>query len=236
MPEHVIRAEGLAKTFRTGRHDLTIFEGLSLAIAPGESVALVGESGAGKSTLLQILGALDTATAGRVVYQGESLASMDDLQLAAYRNSAIGYVWQNCHLLPEFTALENVCLPLRIRGESGQRGRDAARKLLERVGLGSRLHHQSGELSGGEQQRVAIARALVSDPALLLADEPTGNLDERTGGGVMEMLLGLVRERGLAMLLATHNAAFAALCDRTLRFERGRLKEVRARAARGLSG
>ena len=226
MGDPVIRAEGLGKTFRTGQQDLTIFRDLAFEIRRGESVALVGESGAGKSTLLHILGALDRPTAGRVLFRGKALDGLDDGQLAAYRNRDIGYVWQNCHLLPEFTAAENVGLPLRIRGIPSTKALKPARRLLKRVGLGSRLHHQSGELSGGEQQRVAIARALVSEPALLLADEPTGNLDERTGAGVMGLLLGLVRERGLAMLLATHNSAFAALCDRTLRFERGRLREL----------
>ncbi len=229
MDEPVICGEGLGKTFRTGRHELTVFRDVRFEIGHGESVALIGESGAGKSTLLHILGALDSPTEGKVLYQGRPLDSLDQVQLAAYRNRGIGYVWQNCHLLPEFTALENVCLPMRIRGLSDGEGQGPARELLKSVGLGNRMHHQSGELSGGEQQRVAIARALVSEPALLLADEPTGNLDERTGAGVMQMLLGLVRERGLSLLLATHNSAFAALCDRTLRFEHGRLRQVPAR-------
>ncbi len=230
MAEPVIRAEGLGKTFRTGAHSLTIFAGLTFEIAEGQSIALVGESGAGKSTLLHILGALEKPSAGRVLFCGDALGSLNEAQLAAYRNRDIGYVWQNCHLLPEFTAVENVALPLRIQGNQRDSGHESARHWLERVGLGARIDHQSGELSGGEQQRVAIARALVSNPRLLLADEPTGNLDERTGSAVMKMLLGLVQEEGLALLLATHNAAFAALCDRVFRFEHGRLHQSNSSA------
>ncbi len=225
MPEPVIRAEGLGKTFRSGEQTLTIFSGLTFQIGPGECVALVGESGAGKSTLLHILGALEKPTAGNIFFLGTALGTLDEAQLANYRNRDIGYVWQNCHLLPEFTALENVALPLRIHGDLEGPSHAAAERLLKRVGLADRTDHQSGELSGGEQQRVAIARALVPGPKLLLADEPTGNLDERTGGAVMRMLLQLVREENLAVLLATHNPAFAALCDRVFRFEHGRLRQ-----------
>jgi lipoprotein-releasing system ATP-binding protein len=225
MPEPVIRAVGLGKTFRSGEQQLTIFAGLTFRIKPGESVALVGESGAGKSTLLHILAALEKPTAGSVLFGGTRLESRTEAQLADYRNRDIGYVWQNSHLLPEFTALENVAMPMRIRGVPERLGHRAARKWLERVGLANRTGHQSGELSGGEQQRVAIARALVSEPKLLLADEPTGNLDERTGESVMRMLLKLVREENLAILVATHNSAFAALCDRVFRFEHGRLRQ-----------
>lgn len=225
MPDPVIRAEGLGKTFRTGQQALTIFSGLTFRVNEGESVALVGESGAGKSTLLHILGALERPTAGKVIFRGTALGSLNDRQLANYRNREIGYVWQNCHLLPEFTARENVALPLRIDGNAEKPSLKAADRLLERVGLADRVDHQSGELSGGEQQRVAIARALVAGPRLLLADEPTGNLDERTGETVMRMLLSLVREDKLAILVATHNPAFAALCDRMFRFEHGRLRQ-----------
>ncbi len=228
MPDIVIRAEGLAKSFRSGEQRLTIFSGLTFQIARGESVALVGESGAGKSTLLHILGALEKPTAGDVLFCSKALASLSDAELAEYRNQDIGYVWQNCHLLPEFTALENVAMPLRIHGMQEQACRQQAEHWLGRVGLGKRTDHQSGELSGGEQQRVAIARALVSQPKLLLADEPTGNLDENTGAAVMKMLLELVREEGLAILIATHNPAFAALCDRVFRFEHGRLRQSAA--------
>ena len=225
MPEPVIRAVGLGKTFRSGEQRLTIFSGLTFQISPGESVALVGESGTGKSTLLHILGALEKPTSGRVIFRGTRLDTRSDAQLADYRNRDIGYVWQNCHLLPEFTALENVAMPMRIHGAPERETRRSARRWLQRVGLGNRTGHQSGELSGGEQQRVAIARALVSEPRLLLADEPTGNLDERTGESVMRMLLKLVSEENLAILVATHNTAFAALCDRIFRFEHGRLHQ-----------
>ena len=225
MPDSVVRAEGLGKTFRSGEQSLTIFSGLTFQIGLGECIALVGESGAGKSTLLHLLGALEEPTAGTVYFRGTALASLNERQLARYRNRDIGYVWQNCHLLPEFTAVENVALPLRIHGASEGASQQAAAKLLRRVGLADRLDHQSGELSGGEQQRVAIARSLVAGPKLLLADEPTGNLDERTGESVMRMLLRLVREEGLAILIATHNPAFAALCDRVFRFEHGRLRQ-----------
>ena len=162
MPDLVIRAEGLTKTFRSGDQMLTIFSGLTFQIAPGESVALVGESGAGKSTLLHILGALEKPTAGDVFFCGKAVGSLSDSELAQYRNEDLGYVWQNCHLLPEFTALENVGMPLRIRGLEERACHERAKHWLGRVGLGDRTDHQSGELSGGEQQRVAIARALVS--------------------------------------------------------------------------
>lgn len=225
MAEAVIRAEGLGKTFRSGEQALTIFSGLTFQIRQGESVALVGKSGAGKSTLLHILGALEKPTAGKVLFCGDPLVSLSETQLANYRNRDVGFVWQNCHLLPEFTAIENVALPLRIAGASEDSGQTEAQSWLQRVGLADRVDHQSGELSGGEQQRVAIARALVSKPRLLLADEPTGNLDERTGEAVMKMLLELARQEGLAILLATHNPTFAALCDRVFRFEHGRLRQ-----------
>lgn len=225
MSDPVIRAEGLGKTFRSGEQAVTVFTGLTFRIDPAESVALVGESGAGKSTLLHILGALEKPTAGNVFFRGTALGSLDAARLARYRNRDIGYVWQNCHLLPEFTARENVALPLRVHGDPEGSSLKAADRLLERVGLADRGDHQSGELSGGEQQRVAIARALVAGPKLLLADEPTGNLDERTGESVMRMLLELVREENLAILVATHNPAFAALCDRVFRFEHGRLRQ-----------
>lgn len=225
MAEPVIRAEGLGKTFRSGEQALTIFSGLTFQIRQGESVALVGESGAGKSTLLHILGALEKPTTGKVLFCGDPLASLSEAQLANYRNRDVGFVWQNCHLLPEFTAIENVALPLRIAGVSEDSGQKEAQTWLQRVGLAERIDHQSGELSGGEQQRVAIARALVSKPRLLLADEPTGNLDERTGEAVMKMLLELAGQEGLAILLATHNPTFAALCDRVFRFDHGRLRQ-----------
>ncbi len=223
MADPVIRAQDLEKTFRTGSDYLTVFSGVNFEVQSGESVALVGESGSGKSTLLHILGALDDATSGEVFFEGDSLASLTENELAAYRNGGVGYVWQSYHLLPEFTATENVAMPLRIRGAAETAA--PARKWLDKVGLAERASHQPGELSGGEQQRVAIARALVTGPRLLLADEPTGNLDERTGAGIMGMLLELSRQEGLSTVIATHNLKFANRCDRVLRFEAGRLGE-----------
>ena len=223
MAETVIRAENLEKTFSTGGGRLTVFSAVDFEARAGESVALVGESGAGKSTLLHILGALDNPTAGEVFFQGAALSSLSADELAAYRNSGVGYVWQNYCLLPEFTAQENVEMPLRIRGvEDCAR---PARRWIERVGLAARAANQPGELSGGEQQRIAIARALAAGPRVLLADEPTGNLDARAGAGIMEILLELSHQEGLAAVIATHNPAFAARCDRVLRFDGGKLKE-----------
>ncbi len=227
MAEPLIRAAGLSKSFRTGDQALTVFSDVDLEIVRGESIALVGESGAGKSTLLHILGALERPTTGSVVFQDEPLEKRSEDELSDYRNRSIGYVWQNCHLLPEFTALENVGLPLRLRGVSNGECNRRAETLLGQVGLADRTRHQSGELSGGEQQRVAIARSLVTEPQLLLADEPTGNLDEDTGEGVMDLLLDLVSKRSLAILIATHNLAYAARCDRILRFAHGQLEVVR---------
>lgn len=226
MAEAVIRAEGLEKTFSAGGARLTVFRGIDFEARAGESVALTGESGAGKSTLLHVLGALDRPTAGEVFFQGDALSSLSADALAAYRNSGVGYVWQNYCLLPEFSAQENVEMPLRIRGvEDCAR---PARRWIERVGLAARASNQPGELSGGEQQRIAIARALVGGPLVLLADEPTGNLDARSGAGVMEILLELSRREGLAVVIATHNAGFAARCDRVLRFDGGKLKAADA--------
>lgn len=223
MAEAVIRVENLKKTFRTGSALLTVFSEVNFDVQSGQSIALTGESGAGKSTLLHILGALDNATEGEVFFQGAAHSALSEDELAAYRNSSVGYVWQSYHLLPEFSAQENVEMPLRIRGVEDCA--PTARRWIERVGLIDRATHQPGELSGGEQQRIAIARALVTDPCVLLADEPTGNLDGRTGKGIIDILLGLSRQEGLSVVIATHNPAFAARCDRLLRFEDGKLKE-----------
>ncbi len=223
MAEAIIRAERLEKTFFAGGSRLTVFSGVDFEVRAGESVALVGESGAGKSTLLHILGALDNPTVGEVFFEGAALSSLTEDELAAYRNSGVGYVWQNYCLLPEFTAQENVEMPLRIRGVEDCA--PSARLWIGRVGLAARATNQPGELSGGEQQRIAIARALVSGPRVLLADEPTGNLDARAGAGIMKILLELSRREGLAAVIATHNPSFAARCDRVLQFEGGKLKE-----------
>jgi lipoprotein-releasing system ATP-binding protein len=189
-------------------------------------VAIVGPSGAGKSTLLHLLGGLDRPTSGQVLFRGESIFSLSRPELARYRNRHVGFVFQFHHLLPEFTALENASMPMLIRGVRREDAEAASRELLVRVGLASRLGHQIGELSGGEQQRVAIARALAGNPVLLLADEPTGNLDPRTGQDVFEVVRGLHRERGLTSVIVTHNESIAAGCDQVWNIEGGRLGPV----------
>jgi lipoprotein-releasing system ATP-binding protein len=222
----VLRVENLRKVFRSGRSDLVIFDNLSFQIRKGEMVAIVGQSGAGKSTLLHILGALDSASEGDVYCAQLKLQSLTDEAAAEFRNRSIGYVWQFHYLLPEFTAAENVAMPLLMRGTSERQADSEARKWLSEVGLADRTHHRTGELSGGEQQRVAIARALVTNPQLLLADEPTGDLDNTTAETVFELLARLHRDYRLTSLLATHNIGFARRCDRVFRLERGRLEEV----------
>jgi lipoprotein-releasing system ATP-binding protein len=222
----VLRAENLRKVYRSGRSDLVIFDNLSFQIRKGEMVAIVGQSGAGKSTLLHILGALDSASDGDVYCAQLKLQSLSDEAAADFRNRSIGYVWQFHYLLPEFTAAENVAMPLLMRNENRHRAEAEARKWLREVGLEDRAHHRTGELSGGEQQRVAIARALVTNPQILLADEPTGDLDTRTAEAVFDLIARLHRDYQLTSLLATHNLAFARRCDRVFRLERGRLEEV----------
>jgi lipoprotein-releasing system ATP-binding protein len=225
VADPILRAEQLAKTYRSGESELTVFSGLDLDLRAGESVALVGESGVGKSTLLHLLGALDTPSSGEIYFEARPLSQLSENELADYRNRQVGYIWQNHHLLPEFTALENVVMPLLI-GETPSEQADAAgRKWLDAVGLAQRSWHQAGELSGGEQQRVALARALASAPRLLLADEPTGNLDEKTGESIIDLLLGLPQEHHLAAVIATHNLGLAHRCDRLLRMEGGRCLE-----------
>ncbi len=219
----VIRVQGLQKTYSTARGALTLFHGLDLDVYPGELVAIVGQSGAGKSTLLHILGALDTPTQGTVHCASTNVAALTQRQAAAFRNSRIGYVWQFHYLLPEFTALENVAMPLLARGESRREALAAAFNWLKEVDLQDRGEHRPGELSGGEQQRVALARALVGNPQLLLADEPTGDLDESTAGRVFQLLERLHSSHGLTSIVVTHNLELAARCTRTLRLERGRL-------------
>ncbi len=223
MIDPIIRVEGLRKTYVTARGALNLFEGLSLEIAPGEMVAIVGQSGAGKSTLLHILGALDAPSAGTVYCASTNVASLSLSQAAAFRNREIGYVWQFHYLLPEFTALENVAMPLLARGVSKREALAVASNWLREVGLDERGAHRPGELSGGEQQRVALARALVNNPRLLLADEPTGDLDEITAGMVFDLVARLHRSHGLTSILVTHNLDLAARCTRALRLESGRL-------------
>jgi len=222
----ILRAEALEKTYpplTSGAPGLTLFRDLSLEVAAGEMVAVVGQSGAGKSTLLHLMAALDRPTAGNVFVGETHVTALTPRQQSAFRNREIGYVWQFHYLLPEFTALENAAMPLLARGVSRSEALSAAETWLARVGLAGRGHHRSGELSGGEQQRVSIARALVTQPRLLLADEPTGDLDTNTSTQVFELLQQLHREQGLASLIVTHNLDFAARCDRVLRLKGGQL-------------
>jgi lipoprotein-releasing system ATP-binding protein len=230
--EAIIRVEGLEKTYRTARGPLTLFRDLYLQVQPGELVAIVGQSGAGKSTLLHILGALDAPSNGTVYCASINVAQLNPRQAAAFRNREIGYVWQFHYLLPEFTAEENVAMPLLARGINRREALALAANWLTEVGLADRRDHRPGELSGGEQQRVALARALVNGPRLLLADEPTGDLDESTAGQVFEMIERLHRSHGLTSILVTHNMELAARCSRILRLEGGRLATSTTTTAR----
>jgi lipoprotein-releasing system ATP-binding protein len=231
-----IRVENLAKRYSSGAGQLTIFENLSFEVAPGERVALVGESGAGKSTLLHLLGGLDRPTEGKVYAAGRNLEALNAAELADYRNHAVGFVWQTHYLLPEFTALENVTMPLLIRGIERKQAVTEAEERLREVGLGERLHHQSGELSGGEQQRVVIARALVGRPSILLADEPTGSLDHRTGDRVADLFDEIHRTHKLTSVFVTHNIGFARRCDRILQLVQGQLQLFPAPPADSTAG
>jgi lipoprotein-releasing system ATP-binding protein len=226
MDQTLLRIEGLKKVFRSGESDLVLFDNLSFQVAKGEMLAIVGESGAGKSTLLHILGALDSASAGDVYCAHLRLSSLSQDDAADFRNRDVGFVWQFHYLLPEFTALENVAMPLLLRGRPWQEAQGEASRWLREVGLEQRSHHRSGELSGGEQQRVALARALITQPKLLLADEPTGDLDSRTADSVFELIATLHRDYQLTSLIATHNSAFARRCHRVLRLQHGKLEEV----------
>jgi len=219
----IIRVTGLEKTYKTARGALTLFRGLDLEIETGAMVAIVGQSGAGKSTLLHILGALDAPTAGTVICASTDVATLAPRQAAAFRNREIGYVWQFHYLLPEFTALENVAMPLLARDKPKREALAIAENWLREVGLEDRGSHRPGELSGGEQQRVALARALVNSPRVLLADEPTGDLDEITAGRVFDLIERLHATHGLTSILVTHNLDLAARCTRALRLESGRL-------------
>lgn len=218
-----IEARDIVKRYSDASKVLTVLDGLDIEVNAGEMVAIVGASGAGKSSLLHVVGGLDRADQGRVVINGIELTTLSDAEVVAFRNGHIGFVFQFHHLLPEFTALENVEMPMRIARMSRTESRARATELLQRVGLGERLTHRPGMLSGGEQQRVAVARALVMRPAVLLADEPTGDLDERTAESLHELLREMHRGTGLTSLIATHNPRLAAACDRVLRLEGGRL-------------
>jgi len=221
-----LQVVGLKKVFRSGDSELMLFDNLSFQVVEGEMLALVGESGAGKSTLLHILAALDSPSAGDVYCANLRLSSLSQDEAADFRNREIGFVWQFHYLLPEFTALENVAMPLLLRGRPRRESQEEASRWLREVGLGERAHHRSGELSGGEQQRAALARALITRPKVLLADEPTGDLDGRTADSVFELISRLHRDYQLTSLIATHNLAFARRCRRILRLHGGRLEEI----------
>jgi lipoprotein-releasing system ATP-binding protein len=222
----ILRSEGLKKVYRSGTSDLLLFENLSFQVRKGEMLAIVGESGSGKSSLLHLLGALDRASEGEVHFASLSLQALSDEAAAEFRNRELGFVWQFHYLLPEFTALENVAMPLLLRGWRRAKAEEEARQWLREVGLSERGHHRSGELSGGEQQRVSLARALVTRPKLLMADEPTGDLDNRTAEAVFELIARLHRDYRLTSLIVTHNLAFARRCSRVLQLRSGRLEEV----------
>lgn len=225
MSEPLLRVEHLKKVYKTGKQELVLFEDLSFELGQGEMLAIVGESGTGKSTLLHILGALDTANGGNVRYGSTDISRLtrDEARGADFRGRELGYVWQFHYLLPEFSAVENVAMPLFMRGEGQARARQKASEWLQRVGLAERAEHRPGELSGGEQQRVALARALITGPKLLLADEPTGDLDMKTGEIVFSLIHHLHTELGLSSIIVTHNPEFARRCDRVLRLAQGKL-------------
>jgi lipoprotein-releasing system ATP-binding protein len=219
----LVRAECLRKSYHSGKQEITPLNEIDFSIERGEMIAIVGPSGAGKSTLLHVLAALDTPTSGTVYFGGNSLQSFSEAELAEYRNRAVGFVWQRHHLMPDFTAAENVAMPLLIAGEGLGEALRTAKDWLGEVGLADRAGQQAGELSGGEQQRVAIARALVKNPALLLADEPTGDLDEGSAENIFELMRRLHRSHHLTSILATHNLALARRTDRVLALEHGKL-------------
>ena len=225
QPE-MLRVNGLKKVYKSGQTDLVLFENLTFQVRKGEMLAIVGESGAGKSSLLHILGALDRASAGDVYCANIPVAKLTDDAAADFRNRAIGFVWQFHYLLPEFTAQENVAMPLLMRGAANRQAMEKAAGWLREVGLENRSHHRAGELSGGEQQRVALARALVTGPEVLMADEPTGDLDNRTAEMVFDLVQRLHHEYRLTSLIVTHNLEFARRCDRVLRLHRGQAEEV----------
>jgi lipoprotein-releasing system ATP-binding protein len=222
----LLRAKNLKKVFRSGKSDLVLFENLSFEVQTGEMLAIVGESGAGKSTLLHILGVLDSASSGDVYFAQVDLGKLSEDAAAEFRSRELGFVWQFHYLLPEFSAAENVAMPLLMRGVGRGEAERQALHWLQEVGLTDRASHRSGELSGGEQQRVALARALVTKPKVLMADEPTGDLDNRTAEAVFDLIARLHRDYRLTSLIVTHNLGFARRCDRVLRLERGQAVEV----------
>jgi lipoprotein-releasing system ATP-binding protein len=222
----ILRVAGLKKVYKSGQSDLVLFENLSFHVRKGEMLAIVGESGAGKSSLLHILGTLDWASAGDVYCAHIQVAKLSDDAASDFRNREIGFVWQFHYLLPEFTAQENVAMPLLMRGTAYREAMEKASGWLDEVGLQTRKHHRAGELSGGEQQRVALARALITGPKILMADEPTGDLDNRTAEMVFDLVQRLHHEHRLTSLIVTHNLDFARRCDRVLRLNKGVVEEV----------
>ena len=230
----LIQASGLSKAFTDGPRTIPVLTDLSIEVAHGEKVAIVGESGAGKSTLLHILGALERPTGGVVIFDGMDVFAASDREINAFRNREVGFVFQFHHLLPDFSALENVMMPGLIQGLGREDVRRRAERMLERVGLRERMTHRPGELSGGEQQRVAVARAIVLEPRLVLADEPTGNLDRTTGDAIHQLLVELNRDHQITLVVVTHNERLAALADRRLRLTEGRLYPNGTPAALGM--
>jgi lipoprotein-releasing system ATP-binding protein len=220
---NLLSVRNLHKSFVEGGEEIKVLRGLDLELKAGERLAVIGESGVGKSTLLHVLGTLDRPTAGQILYQGKEIPLDDEVALAHFRNREIGFVFQFHYLLPDFTALENVMFPALIQGINAQVSKNAAEQLLEKVGLKDRMHHRPGKLSGGEQQRVAVARAVILEPKLILADEPTGSLDLRIGEEVQDLLFQLNREKGIALIVATHNREFAEKIGRRMELQAGRL-------------
>jgi len=221
MSEKLVEALNVTRSFRTAAGELTVLKGIDLSINAGEMVGIVGASGAGKSTLMHILGALDRPSSGKVLFQNSDLSSMDENALARFRNATIGFVFQFHHLLPEFNALENVMMPGMISGMPHQENEEKALSLLGELGLSARLKHRPGQLSGGEQQRVAVARALIQEPKIVLADEPTGNLDTATGNDLFELFLEINKRRGTAFAVVTHNKALSDRCHSVIEIADG---------------